>query len=237
MERKIFFKSLGVLFTGGLLACNINEVCFNKISFTSELELNLKNYFGKNFNSDSFDFNMLPSKGQLMLIDSFEIQINNEKNDIFEISNVVIDKVKTMQFDATALLYGKIPNGLNVFLGGVKFEVNENLVAFKIEELKNYDAQIIFKNPILIKYDVPFEKWSTEKMFNSVLSNRKTKIFKGEISGIKIYKMYNDIVRNIAVAQINPLLFIEGTFSDQVVLTKGTYALNVTEEHKKIILL
>jgi|GEM_PF-6119836 len=143
MKRREFFKTAGsaavVLSAGSMLAFDLPPSQKERFS-TEELKTALDTYFaemmaGKYFSPDR----TLPgTAGRLMIVKSYSIEVIKEKNCIFDISDLIIKKLKASGFDAGSLKEGKIPEGLVVSPG--LLSIPGALFPIRIDELKNYDA-------------------------------------------------------------------------------------------------
>lgn len=161
MKRRNFLKTAGVasvlLSAGSLMAFNRFPIMEDQKFTPEELKTALDTYFtdvmgGKNFNS-----NILPPNGKFMVVRSYSIEINNQKNNIFDVADQVIEQLKKLGFDASSLKNGKIPEGMMVRTGIV--DLPDRMFPVKIEALKNYDATIHFFNTKSISTNILPKDW------------------------------------------------------------------------------
>jgi hypothetical protein len=147
---------------------------------------------------------------------SFEIIINKEKNNVFDCAEQIIERLGS-NFDATPLRDGKIPVGMEVLSGGIKTPTYLNL---PIEELKNYDATLLYKNLITVSAKISPNEWfSFEKVKLSMekhdeVKNNTMRIYEGMESG-KVYRIWtNDYIeKTITVRRLKPTLDMDETFA------------------------
>lgn len=129
MKRRKFIKNvIGTTATLGLaspLAMGNLLRKKDKSDFSPEAIITAcKCYFDPVFLMQNVDLSSLPPKGLVILADSYELIINEERNDIFDVAEIIIEETKPFGFNAEALREGKIPEGLTVYSTSISFIKN-----------------------------------------------------------------------------------------------------------------
>lgn len=240
MKRRLFLKTtgstLGVLLAGGVFATQSlkNEECIDTYPY-DELSNALNNYYKNIFSKDLFDINQLPYSGRMILVNEYEIEVIKEKNTIFDIADIIIERTKKDGFDATDLLNGKIPVGLHVSQGSITFSGNGKFVMAGIPELKNYDALLTLKKPVVIKYQGSFSACAKETEFDQTFSNDKIESYRAQETGSRIFINKMDNYRSLIVESLNPLKINDKISPDNLKFNKSVVMENVSAEFKDLI--
>lgn len=241
MKRRLFLKTtgstLGVLLAGGVFATQSlkNDECTDTYPY-DELSNALNNFYKNIFNKDFFDINQLPYSGRMTLVDEYELEIIKEKNTIFDIADIVIERTKKDGFDATDLLKGKIPAGMNVSQGSISYSTAGKFVmSNRIPELKNYDALLTLKKPVIIKYQGSFSACAKEKEFTPVTSNDKIDSYRSKETGSRIFINKMDNYKKLVIENLDPLKFNDKISPDNLKFNKSLVMENVSDEFKDLI--
>lgn len=231
MERRNFVSVIGGISVGLTAAPGIiTSVLASEMggSFTDyELKIALEKNCQKIFNS-SPDKEYLAPNGRYFFAESFEIEVDSKINSIFDFADQVIEKSKSSGFDASALKEGKIPNGMQVYNGGVVIKSEKIMKMFKVEGLKNYNATITYKNGINIATKVPPCEWIGLKKIEKMDRGNG---YEGNLKGpFRIWIMGNRPI-NLNVEEIEPAIrfsennmplntvsssFLKEVFSDKI---------------------
>ena len=186
MRRRNFIKNsfgaaLGLSVFPGVLHAALIES--NQQFTSSEMYAALHSYYGKIFNS-KLDPTISSPNDRYYFAESFEVIINEEKNSIFDIADRVIELCEEVNFDASSLKKGIIPEEMNVTKGGIRLKVDGKEILARMPELKSYDATICTKNHISIISKSKPEEWSDLKKikkgkhyFEGVLNRAPFKVF------------------------------------------------------------
>lgn len=211
MKRRVFLKSAiatgSVFAVSGVVANNVMGNVFSSDNYSpTEVKKILTEHYNKIFSGDNLDVNLLPNPGKLTFAESFDIEMTSKKVNIFDIAETVIEMTKTINFDASSLRDGKIPDDMEVFKGYVSVKTNGSYTALKLNELKNFDAQIIINNPIVIKYNVPVIEWIDIKDFELNTSNDKVVSYVDNKNKIRVFIFKEPIYSTLTINNINPLI-------------------------------
>lgn len=241
MKRRLFLKTtgntLGLLLAGGVFASQSlkNEQCADTYPY-DELSEALNNYYKNIFDKDLFNINQLPHSGRMTLVDEYEIEVVKEKNTIFDIAEIIIERTKKDGFDATDLLKGKIPAGMNVSQGSISYSVaGKFIMSNRIPELKNYDALLTLKKPVIIKYQGSFSACAKETEFTPVTSNEKIAMYRAKTTGSRIFINKMDNYKKLVIENLDPLKFNDKISPDNLKFNKGIVLENVSVEFKDLI--
>lgn len=192
MKRRKFLKTVGatsiVFWAGKLYSYNYWSDKEVKIYPPEELKDALEKHFNAIINGENFNPNVLPLNGKMIIVKSYSIVINNKKNSIFDVAEIVVGKLKVHGFDATALKKGIIPENLGIGPGILR--IPGSMFPIRVEELKNYDATLSFQNFCNIKTDVPPSEWSKIKSFDEEVTAKGLYIYSAVI-GKKNFKLYS----------------------------------------------
>jgi hypothetical protein len=212
MKRRTFVNIFGGASTGLIISPNIVSSVFlqdKTQAFTpEELKTALEEYYWKIFDS-SLNAETLAPEGRYFFADSFEIEVNSAKNDVFDFAEFIIEQARSLGFDASVLKEGKIPNGMQVINDGITIFTEKGMTIFKVEGLKNWDASIIYNNCINIMAKVPPCLWNKLDKIQPLIRGRG---FEGNLSGpFKIYLSDNQTKR-LNIERIAPSIrFINKT--------------------------
>jgi hypothetical protein len=241
MKRRQFLTS-GILsiIAGKKLLASYYDMNFQEGELVGSppenLECLITSYFDKIFYSKKIDLNNKLKKGIIVLADSYEVTLNTEKTTIFDIAEDVVEKLRSKGFNAEALLEGKIPNGLQVGSSAISFYAGGYFNTMKIPGLKNYDAELLYKNPVTIKFKVPLFEVVKETKFDLALSSDKVICYKGEKTKTMVFTKLEDITTFIDVDKIEPLKISTKEPLGLMAFKKETFSEYLSEEFKKLIL-
>lgn len=161
MKRRNFLKAAGaasvLLSAGTLYANNFLSGTDVKMFSPEELKASLEKHFdeilsGKNFNPD-----VLPPNGKFMIVKSYSIEINTQKNSIFDIADLVIERLKKSGFDARSLKNYEMPDDLVIGNGIV--HIPNQMFPIKIDALRNYDATVRLLNTLSVATSILPKDW------------------------------------------------------------------------------
>ena len=175
-------------------------------SQTVEWEIELNALLRNIFNLKNVGINDLFVNERLIIADDFEVLANNTKNNIFDISEIVIERLTPMGFDCSDLRKGTIPEGLEVHQDGIKFTSKGNINMVFIPELRNYDATIKYINPVVIKTILPQPEWKYITKIEKIISNINNDVYESTDSQLVIFVMKKEFIHHISVEKSNPLV-------------------------------
>lgn len=210
MKRRTFFKSAGIVTVGAAFANNtfaniiLNQKSTAKTFPESELRNALEQFFNKYFQGEMFDPSVKLPEGKLFLAKSFSIKTLSEKNTIFDIADLVIERCKEAGFDASSLKEGLIPYQMKVKSGGIIIEDGLSVKMIKFEELKNYDAIMIAENPIYIKTELPPYTWGDIKKIEKNTDTDYLELYIGDRNEITIKKSRVNSEVKLVVSSLYP---------------------------------
>jgi hypothetical protein len=240
MKRRSFIRkttliSGGILFAGGILAKKNLDLHNAPPEFNKELlEKELTEYYEKLFNV-VLDLNELPDRKRITLADSFEIEVNNKKNNIFDVADSVIEKLKPLGYDAKPLLEGKIPEGMKIGSGNISVNTDKKLIGIEIPELKNYDAKLVLKNPLLINYRVKPTKLVNEIEYELVSSNDIHDSYRGKKYGTYVSKPKENSYYYISVKSVSPVKIDYSRTPNFIAVDKKANAIRLSPALAKIL--
>jgi len=240
MERRNFIKNvIGTTAAIGLaspLAMGNLLREEGKSSFSlEEITKAMKSYFDPMFLMRNVDINRLPTKGLIILADSYELKINEGRNNIFDMAEIVIEKTKPFGFNAKSLREGKMPEGLTVSSRSISFKSDGILQGIVIPGLKDYDVEIVFKRPITINYSVPVSELIKENSFKHLGSDDKYDSYQGENTKARIFINMHDNSRYFIVDAIEPFKIRSADNLDQPAFRKEEFSRKLTDNFKKLI--
>ncbi|WP_027471894.1 hypothetical protein [Saccharicrinis fermentans] len=200
-----------------------------------ELKTSLEDYFGKYFRGGLFDPNVPLPDGKILIADSFEIETVTEKNNIFDIADIVIEHCDAIGFDASALKDGVIPKGMEINKRGVVIRQPEMHQYLKIDELVAYDAIVKYNNGFSIKSLLPPKDWKTIKNIKETMSLPKGKIYEDKKNELTILKGDFNYDSKISVQSIKPNLTFPPDQYIRIAISKDIVMDYFNEETKKVI--
>lgn len=164
MKRREFFKNAGsatvLLSTASMLSFNFLADQGGELN-PEELQTALDNYFADMMSGKYFNPNqaIAGARGGLLIVKSYSMEVTKGKNSVFDISDLVIERLKNAGFDASLLKEGKIPEGMIVKNGFVN--VPGGMFPIRIDELKNYDAALYINECSIIKTKQIPSQWKS----------------------------------------------------------------------------
>lgn len=183
MKRRKFLKTAGavsvVLSAGTLYAYNYLPNKEVKMYPPDELKAALEKHFNEIFSGKNFNPDVLPPNGKMMIPRSYSIEIIEQKNTIFDIADIVIERLKKSGFDAGSLKNGKIPDDLMV--GNGIIQLPNNSFPVKINELKNYDASILLAHNLSLATNIVPKDWIKLTELNKEEYPNGVTIFQSEV--------------------------------------------------------
>ncbi len=236
MKRRVFLKSTIATGSGfvvsGVVANNVigNFISFNGCSPTETKKI-LMEHYNIIFKGNNLDINALPNTGKLTFSESFDIEMTDEKVSIFDIAEAVIEKTRAFNFDASSLREGKIPEGMIVSKGSVTINADGSVSAIKLAELKNFDAQMVINQPIIIKYKKAVAEWKNIKKIEPDYSNEKFDSYVDSKNIIRVFKFKDPLRVPLTINSVNPLVINENEKREIVALDQklinSTFLLNL----------
>ncbi|MCT4588318.1 MAG: hypothetical protein N4A71_10880 [Carboxylicivirga sp.] len=226
MNRRLFLKTMGLgsigIASAGYLMANNNFITQNKVvEFPpEELKSSLTQYINRYFNGELFNPNEPLPNGIILVADGFEVVPVVGKNNIFDIADIVIERCKSIGFDASNLKKGEIPNGMEVNNGGIAIRTQEVITFIKIEDLVDYDATIRYHNGFLIISSLPPVQWNTVNKINRAYESKHGSIYmdKKEMLTIKLSPF--DKKEHVKVQALWPSLSLAPEQSFRVPISK-----------------
>ena len=183
MKRRKFLKTAGatsvVLSAGSLMAFNRFLATEDRKFTPEELKTALDTYFTDVMAGKYFNPNILPPNGKIMIVRSYSIEINEQKNTIFDIADLVIERLKKSGFDAGSLKDCKVPDGLVVGNGIV--HLPNQMFPIRIDALKNYDATLSLQILGNISTEVVPANWKNISHFEEKKYQNNLQSFDGNI--------------------------------------------------------
>jgi len=162
MKRRKFVKEAGVGLAGITLLPAMGLPLRREKTNTDaneEFKKAVEIHVSKIFNSQP-DLEIISPKGRYFFAESFTIDLNTMKNCIFDFADEIIVKAKSMGFDASPVKAGKIPQGMQITNGGVAISMDNKVNVFKLRNLRDWDATVIYRNCIHIFSEAPPALWS-----------------------------------------------------------------------------
>lgn len=221
MKRRKFLKTAGavsvVLSAGTLYAYNYLPDKEVKMYPPDELKAALEKHFNEILDGKNFNPEVLPPNGKMMVTKSYSIVINNQKNSIFDIADLMIDKLKKFGYDASSLKKGEMPEGLGIGSGTV--QIPGRMFPVRIEELMNYDATLSLSNYSMINTQVPPSEWKKIQSFKEEVNPSGMHIYTSTIDNKPVFKLSNMPNREkpfefrFNVSRIDPMVVIEDNIS------------------------
>lgn len=203
---------------------------------TEEMLAACKKHFDSIFYMENVDLNRLPEKGLIILTDSYELKANPEKNSVFDLAELIIERAKPLDFNAEALRDGKIPDGMDVYSTSISVRTNGILCPLMLTELKAYDVEVVYKKPITINYRLPFKKVMEEENFEYDHSNAMLEVYQGKDIKARVFKGLDDISRNFIVDSIEPVNIYSADDLNQPAFCLNIFSKLVSENFRQILL-
>ncbi|MDE5421135.1 hypothetical protein L3073_02820 [Ancylomarina sp. DW003] len=230
MKRRNFIKnSLGAALGLTVLPSVVQAaiIDLNQQSFSSdEMHAALHNYYGKIFNS-KLDPTISSPNDRYYFAESFEVVVNKEKNSVFDIADRVIEICEEINFDASSLKKGIIPEGMTVAEGGIRLKVDGKEILGRVSELKSYDATIRTKNHISIISKSKPEEWSKLKklkkgkhFYEGILNGSPFRVFVQEEHNVMVGvdQLYPNLrIRNIKQFNTLNIEQFKGVVSENII--------------------
>ncbi len=202
---------------------------------TEDIQKACSSFFDKVFLMKNVDINNLPLKGLIILSDSYELKINEEKNNIFDMAEDVIKETKRYGFDAESLRGGKMPEGLTVYSHSILFISNGRYNSVKIPGLRAYDVEVQYKRPVTINYRVPVKELLKENNFEHIGTDEKYIRYQGINSKIRVFISLHDISRYFNIESVEPLKIDSADNLNQPAFSKKAFSLLITGNFCKLI--
>ena len=211
MKRRNFIKS-SALFSAGIFMPwqGISTIMTDQtdISEADKVKI-LNNYFNNIFNSQ-LDPGIIIPGNRYHFAESFEIELNKEKNSVFDFTDEIIDLGKDLNEDFSSLEKGVIPSNLTIGNGTliIKSE-NGNVQVRKFSKLKTHDAKLNYCNHLQVLTYSPPKEWGSLKKLTQV-SDGKYAIFEGKLKG-KLFRVWksNNHKHVLNISQYIPNVLIE----------------------------
>jgi hypothetical protein len=194
-----------------------------------------RSYFDKIFLMQNVDLNSLPSKGLIILSDSYEIKVNEEKNSVLDVAEDVIKETQRYGFNTESLREGKMPEGLTVYSHSILFMSNGKYKSTKIPGLRAYDVEILYKKPVTINYRVPVVELIKESGFVHLGTDDKYARYQGKNTKMRMFISLHDISRYFNIDTIEPLKIRSADDLNQPAFSKKAFSLFITDNFSKLI--
>jgi len=199
----------------------------------AELNKILKDYFSKIFNAE-IDPTISSPSGRYYFAKSFEIELNREKNSVFDFVDQIIVLARECGIDASDLKQGKIPKELTIMPGKIGYRNNNVIGVLNLPELKNYDATFKALSQVSILSRSQPEKW---KNLQDIYKVEKSAIpcFEGTLDN-NVFRIWlqNEVKYHFEVEQINPQLKLSENI-DRNIINLDRFN-NVVNEHISTII-
>lgn len=220
MKRRKFLRTAGVasvaLSAGSLMAFNRFPAAEDRKLTPEEMQTVLDTYFADLMNGKYFNPNILPVNEKLFIVKSYSVDIIKERNTIFDVADIVIERLKRTGFNASSLKKGIIPEELTVGAGFVR--PANHAFGTPIDELKNYDAILSLHEYSVIKSNKLPSTWINIVSFTKEQLSNGAEIYKGEGFRLAVHnrKQSKDLELKLNVIINNSLPQIEEFIPEMV---------------------
>ncbi len=241
MDRRIFLKtmgisSLGLVSVGHAIANNNYSVNKKAITFSpQELKNALNQFINRYFNGELFNPNEPLPNQTILIADGFDVVPVYDKNTIFDVADLVIEKCHKVGFDASSLKKGIVPRGMIVGRSGYTVRTSEAVYTEKLEELKDYDAIVKYHKGILISSTLPPIQWKTVKKIKATHTSQHGNVYMDARRKLTIKTTPHQHKAYIKIQTLKPNLIMAPDQKFRVPVSKEIAMKYLKEDTQKLI--